>query len=335
LLSLAILFVRTGHLLEPTTGSRELYFEHRNYLPAVFLFVPVAAGLLTLQNRIKLALIAFIAVAISGSYAMATWQAASLWGNEAQLMLVWAEANPRSPRAQTSAAQTWMRMGHPERAFALLEHASRQMPDSALLTASNLSVKAELGALSLSEFTEGAERLRRQPFDGQMRNALKHLVERINARAPLPEHAAVMMSLLARIRDDLQSRIPLADAYTYYLQGELLSGQDDGAAAYHYLKRALSHYGDVDTGLYIVSMLATNGHFKEALDILEQSKHVLDTQADRVLRRRRSAYEREITRLRITLTEDIVNNSDQGLDMPAGTIPKWLNHVAGPFQGPS
>jgi tetratricopeptide (TPR) repeat protein len=334
LLSLAILFFLAGHLLESTTIALELYFEHRNYLPAIFLFLPIAAGVVQLRNHVKPALVGFIAFTLSGSYAMATWQGARLWGDENQLMLVWAETNPRSPRAQNSAAQTWLRLGLPDRAIAHLEQALRGMPDSALLTSNYLSFKAHVGMLSTDELTQGAERLRRQPFDAQMLMALKYLVEVLNARAPLPEHTAIMMALLAGIRDDLQGRVPVAHRYTYYLQGLLLSGQGDGAGAYRYLSEALSHYQSVETGLHIVSMLATHGHFQQALDLLEQSRRVLETQPDSKLGRQRRTYEQEIARLRTTLNDDIANKSRQTSDKPDWGTSKWLNNAIDSSLGP-
>ena len=88
LLSLAILFFLAGHLLESTTIALELYFEHRNYLPAIFLFLPIAAGIMALRDQIKPVLVALIAILVSGSYAIAAWQGARLWGDENQLMLV-------------------------------------------------------------------------------------------------------------------------------------------------------------------------------------------------------------------------------------------------------
>ncbi len=42
----AILFFLINHLVESTIIPLELIFEHRNYLPSMFLFMPVAAGLL-------------------------------------------------------------------------------------------------------------------------------------------------------------------------------------------------------------------------------------------------------------------------------------------------
>ena len=45
LLSFGILFFFLNHLIESTVLPIELIFEHRNYLPSFFLFLPVAAGI--------------------------------------------------------------------------------------------------------------------------------------------------------------------------------------------------------------------------------------------------------------------------------------------------
>lgn len=44
LLALAILFFYLNHAIESTVIPLELIFEHRNYLPSAFLFLPIAAG---------------------------------------------------------------------------------------------------------------------------------------------------------------------------------------------------------------------------------------------------------------------------------------------------
>ena len=286
LLSLGILFFLAGHLLESTTIALELYFEHRNYLPATFLFLPAAAGIISLQTRIRPAVVAFMCIAITGSYAFATWQRAGIWGDEDQLSLVWAETNPESPRAQNGAAQTWLRLGHPERAIAVLERAMANNPDSALLHTSYLAYRANLGSLPAAELSSSLQRIRHQPFDAQMLAALKMLVEVINAKAPAPEHAQVLMSFLESLRNDLKGKVQVAHRYSYYLQGLLLSGQGEGKQALPYFSAALARYKSVETGLQIVSMLATNGQFKEALVLLDQSAQVLKTESDSKIKRR-------------------------------------------------
>ncbi|MCB2218096.1 MAG: tetratricopeptide repeat protein [Desulfobulbaceae bacterium] len=52
LFSFAILFFYTGHLVESTFVPLELVFEHRNYLPSLFLFVPVAQLILFLLKTV-------------------------------------------------------------------------------------------------------------------------------------------------------------------------------------------------------------------------------------------------------------------------------------------
>ncbi len=51
LLALAILFFYLNHVIESTIIPLELIFEHRNYLPSLFLFLPVAAGFKRLLNH--------------------------------------------------------------------------------------------------------------------------------------------------------------------------------------------------------------------------------------------------------------------------------------------
>ena len=311
LFSLATFFFLGGHLLESTTLPLELYFEHRNYLPSVFLFLPIATGIFGLWERNKLKLSLLISCIFCSGYALATWQCARLWSDENQLMLVWAKTNQLSARAQNSAVQTWIRLGNSDRALAHLETSLREIPDSALLTANYLSYKAHLGSLSPKEFAEGASRLRHQPFDAQILKALNYLVETLNANAPLPEYTVIMMDLLTSIRNDLQGRVPVAHRYTYYLQGLLLSGQGDGEGAYKYLNEELTFTKSLETSLHMVSLLATYHHFQQALRMLDQSQHLLQTQSDNSLRRQRSTYLDEIASLRLKLQKAIEDTKVQ------------------------
>lgn len=50
-LSLAILFFFFAHLIESTVLPLELIFEHRNYLPSIFLFVPASIFIKTILNN--------------------------------------------------------------------------------------------------------------------------------------------------------------------------------------------------------------------------------------------------------------------------------------------
>jgi tetratricopeptide (TPR) repeat protein len=53
LVSFAVLFFFLNHVIESSVIGLELIFEHRNYLPSLFLFVPVACGLQWLTDHYR------------------------------------------------------------------------------------------------------------------------------------------------------------------------------------------------------------------------------------------------------------------------------------------
>ncbi len=100
ILSFAILFFFINHLIESTIIPLELIFEHRNYLPSMFLFMPVAAGLLyllkTYKNRNKTiyaAIIIFIPLLLT-TIGWNTYLRNSVWASEQSL---WLDALKKAP----------------------------------------------------------------------------------------------------------------------------------------------------------------------------------------------------------------------------------------------
>jgi tetratricopeptide (TPR) repeat protein len=67
LLALAILFFYLNHVIESTIMPLELIFEHRNYLPSLFLFLPVAAGFKALLDHYEKRSRAFRSVLVCSS----------------------------------------------------------------------------------------------------------------------------------------------------------------------------------------------------------------------------------------------------------------------------
>lgn len=123
----AVLFFFAGHLLESTTVPLELYFEHRNYLPAMLLGWPLMIGVHTLGKhrfgRASLLASTTIVVALIVGIGAMTHARASLWGNTTEQALVWGQLNPGSSRAQAYAAQAELSMGRPDLARQRLERA--------------------------------------------------------------------------------------------------------------------------------------------------------------------------------------------------------------------
>lgn len=104
LLSFALLFYFTNHLVESTILPLELLYEHRNYLPSMFLFLPISFFVITIWNsnkeniNIKL-LIIFLCLFLVINFSMATFLRNSVWRTKETLwtdVFKKADKDPRS-----------------------------------------------------------------------------------------------------------------------------------------------------------------------------------------------------------------------------------------------
>lgn len=102
-LSFAILWFYSGHILESTFIGLELYFEHRNYLPMlgpIFAIVYfIGSYFIRVTPSIKYCLSAGIGILFAWS-CLVTAQTSEMWGSPSVLYRVWAKEHQESPRAQ-------------------------------------------------------------------------------------------------------------------------------------------------------------------------------------------------------------------------------------------
>jgi Flp pilus assembly protein TadD len=103
LLSFAVLFFFANHLVESTVLPLELVYEHRNYIPSMFLFAPPAAWIVSAADRAKrrwaaALLFAALALVVSG-FGYGTYVRNFDWKTEETLWLDAVEKFPTSARA--------------------------------------------------------------------------------------------------------------------------------------------------------------------------------------------------------------------------------------------
>ena len=177
LFSVAILFFFAAHMMESTVLGLELYFEHRNYLAALFLFLPIASGLYSLQKYVNLKLINLIVVIILTTLSFFTYERVKLWSNTDRLQIYWAKNSPNSVRAQNSLAAILFADGQFVEANKHLESAIKSMPESTLLTLRSLLHKLYLNTASHEDFVHTANKLRSQPHDAQALLTFRTLIE--------------------------------------------------------------------------------------------------------------------------------------------------------------
>ncbi len=144
-LALAILFYFAGMALESTTVPLELYFEHRNYLPAMTMFWPPAWWLSDLRRWRGFR--GTLTIGLPLLLALLTLQRAVLWGHADQQAMLWARINPHSARAQAYAAQFEAANGQPQDAERRLLPLLAAHPDQVQLAFNLLNVQCRLGGV--------------------------------------------------------------------------------------------------------------------------------------------------------------------------------------------
>jgi hypothetical protein len=143
----AVAFFLAGHLIESTWLQLELVFEHRNYMPAILMFWPLALALLRgARDRAgRLCWPAWFALALLALFAAQTARRAAAWGAPFQQALQWAHEHPRSPRAQAYLANFWSRTGNQAEAARLLDAALHEHPHNLLLLITRSDVACAAG----------------------------------------------------------------------------------------------------------------------------------------------------------------------------------------------
>lgn len=142
-LAAALLFFFAGQALESSTVPLELYFEHRNYLPAVLLFWPLALWVLAGPGRQRFRTGAgAVLLAVLG---LLTAYRAALWGDGVRLSLTWMRLDADSPRALVWGAEGLIATNRPDLALRALRRASRRMPDNVSIALSRLQLACGTG----------------------------------------------------------------------------------------------------------------------------------------------------------------------------------------------
>lgn len=165
-LALAVLFYFAGQWLESTALPLELYFEHRNYTPALLMFWPLGLWLADTakMHTAKIALM----IALPLALAAMTHARAEVWGDTRTQALVWARLNPESPRAQANAADVEMQHGHPREAAARIGKLLAAQPDQAQLAFNLIDAHCMLGGLQAGDIATARYAMRRTANVGSL-----------------------------------------------------------------------------------------------------------------------------------------------------------------------
>jgi hypothetical protein len=259
-LAFAIAFYFAGQLLESTLIPLELYFEHRNYLPALPMFWPLALWL-TGDGALRRARAALAPVLCAG-LALLCHTRAGVWGKPYEQALLLAQMTPDSPRAQANAAAYEMEHGRPDLAAARLEAASRSMPDEVQIALNWIAADCARGTLTPAARDAAHYALEhdRAPSSELVQSWLtKAINDAGRNQCPGLDLQEVDSMLQAIHRNPNYARDGAQSADLQQLQGLLDLARNDGAAALQDFNRGLTAFPTPDRALLQAALLGSAG----------------------------------------------------------------------------
>lgn len=332
--TLAAFFYLAGQALESSTIALELFFEHRNYLPSMLMFWPLALWLCgigirlpeeapatapqlihiagsTHINRAK----ALLAAVLLAGLAWMTHARSDLWGNSRDQALMWARLNPTSPRAQAYAAQTEMATGAPQVASRRLQKALIHAPSDPQLALNLLAARCQAGDLDTATVEIARHALATSHDPGSLLATWfqRAIAQTPNSHCPALNRDAIKQMLEAARANPFLSQNPGRLQDLLSLQGQLDLANGNAASALAWFEQALDQQLRATTAFKQAAMLASAGHPTEALAELDYYQANRSREAkpgpgmprlhDWVLRRQRY-WDIELAHLRNTLLAD-------------------------------
>ncbi len=308
--ALTILFFLAGHLLESTVVPLELYYEHRNYLPAVFLFLPLVVGLYEHLPKRS----AFVLVTSAGLLVLAsvTAQRTAVWGNEIELAKLSTTQNPTSMRAQRAAVLSLEHAGRPDLALKQIAIAQRYLPNHSDLAFYAFSLKCRIDRVDAKDIADILRAIATMPYDPKaFEYVASTAIWTMNGECNGPtaqDIFAIFDAILARGNAPrwVQTRI-------WHLKGTMYARLNDAQSSLRAFQQALTSEPEPQLGFSGVSSLANLGMYKEALTLLATVESMLKREDLSVKERWINGvaqYEQDVVNIRAALEEALRKPGD-------------------------
>ncbi len=324
----AVLFFLAGHLLESSFIQLELYFEHRSYLPAMLVGLPMALWWAR-QARVPKDIRIAVPIGVLLLLAAMTFMRADLWSSPYLQALKWAKVNPESPRAQHHLANFWWESGNVAEAVRLNDRAISLDPaglpwrmtrvmyacrDESLAGSPEQAIDQVVGALGQTPRV-GAVTVH------QTEVLLNYLMNGACGEWSQPEAILTLMGRLKAQRDEDDGRLERL----FWQRGALLHlRQNERQLASDNLRRLVDATDDPGVALRAAAMLASHGDYRQALDLLEndwpEGRARGRLSIDRVRHwytDRTGYYQQEREYLAAQIREDMADGRDRTPRLPA------------------
>ena len=304
LFSLAVLFFFAGHLLESTFIPLELYFEHRNYLPAIFLFLPLIHWLVNKASQWRW--LHAVPLLFIGLFAVLTHQQAILWGDQGRLIAHWAKTNSSSIRAQRTLAMELEARGRPDLALRHLDKILAKFPNSLEIRIHRTLLLCQYSGVNPRELAQLENTAQLGYYDFRPYLLLEGLVNAfIQDRCRGVSPASAHRLLDALLENPSARNVAGPQRQLAHLRGLVYLRQKNPVLALNSFQRSQQLLPDIEAGLAQVSLLASNGMLVEALSHLKMLQRDLGKNLDKASTVQKSNFIAETARLEKIILDDL------------------------------
>lgn len=270
--SFAVLWFLVGHLLESTFVPLELYFEHRNYIPAIAPLAALAYALVTVPQ--PYARLARIGLAVyAGLFFVVLLQTTTVWADRRLSAELWANEHPWSERASQNLAQTLALQGEAGNGLKILRRLFEHQPDNIGLALQIAYVDSQLqkSGAPFDEFLRQHSDLLRT---GRPNAMICQLLDESDKDPRSPLYGTAGQSRIVSLADALLANKRIQEtqgAVTFCINraaAQVAISKHDLPGTMRHLEAAFAAYPVLGIGLQLVAFPATAGLYEVARENL-------------------------------------------------------------------
>jgi tetratricopeptide (TPR) repeat protein len=282
LVAFAVLFFYAGHLVESTTLNLEIYFEHRNYLPAAFLFLPLVT---LLRDHVSLSLFVLIVsvfLLVLGGFSR---YSAGVWSDYSSIVEASARKAPTSTRAQSEYAKILFNNNRYEESLAVIDAAiARHTEVRPQLVMTRIIILCKMSLLDDAELRQATRGLSSVLYDRRLIGIYEEFALAVISgdcpRTSLDGARHVFATML----DYPANAEPDSPRYSQiqYFMGLIDSRNGNVPRAVAQFDQSLSAEPSVSAALNIAAILASAQHFAASLQFVERARELEQRGVQRV-----------------------------------------------------
>jgi tetratricopeptide (TPR) repeat protein len=259
-------------MLESTTLNLEIYFEHRNYLPAAFLFLPV---FIFIGDKMRSSMFVIVAAALLLVLGGFTRYTATIWSAYPAMVQASAKKAPTSVRAHAEFAKLLFNDGRYEESLAVVDQAiARQASVRPHLELIRLSMLCNLSVLDDDELGRVAQRTMTTTYDERLLSIFDEFVQSVLGGKCPNTSLGTLHSMFDKLLENPVNADTRSVRFSQiqYFMGLVDSRNGLPDRASREFRASLEANPSASAALNIAAILATGGYHSQGLEFVATAR---------------------------------------------------------------